>query len=154
MVDRRVVCGQLRAVVAGLVAVVVLTAGSAWAQFDEVPDRPMRLIGYWDRATSDPAVIGTVPISGPTGGTPRNFGITSVQAYAPDEEGMQLFNPSDLQAVTLRAVGKADVVTRFMQAKPNEKVTAFGQYIAGSGTFILGTVTVGDPPAPSPSPAP
>jgi hypothetical protein len=124
----------------------VLVAGTAAAQLplESFPERPLRLEGYWGRTRDEPGIIGDVTTSVP-GRSKRRFGVTAVQAYKPEEEGMQIFRFTSDHPVTLLVRGDADVVQRFFTAPPNQKVVAFGTYNRGSGTFVLGSVD-GDGP--------
>lgn len=107
--------------------------------------RPIRLEGYWGRSRQSPEVIGEVSVA-MTGRQPRNFGITAVQAYHPEEEGAQLFRFTSDHPVALLVRGDAELVRRFMEASPDTRVTAFGTYTAGSGLFVLGSVDVAEKP--------
>jgi hypothetical protein len=110
--------------------------------FDTVP-RPVRLEGYWDRTRAAPDVIGDVTISA-EGRPARRFGVTAVQAYKPEEEGMQIFRFTSDHPATLLARG--DAVGRFFAAPPDRKVVVFGTYTAGSGLFVVGSVDVVNAP--------
>jgi hypothetical protein len=131
-----------------LIAVVVLLAGGdcALAQrfpLESLPERPIRLEGYWDRTRDDRDVIGDLVVS-TNGRAKRRFGVTAVQAYKPEEEGMQLFRFTSDHPVTLLVRGDDETVRRFFEAPSDRKVIAFGTYNRGSGTFVLGSVDVGE----------
>jgi hypothetical protein len=104
--------------------------------------RPIRLEGYWGRTRQDPGVLAEVSV-GRTGRQPRNFGVTAVQAYHPEEEGPHIFRFTSDHPVTLLVRGDEDTVRRFMEAPPDARIRAFGTYSAGSGLFVLGSVEVG-----------
>jgi hypothetical protein len=137
------------AIAAGLVAGLLLPA-EALAQrvLGAGPQRPLKLEGFWDRTRSVREVIGEIVISA-DGETRRTFGVTGVQAFQPEEEGMQIFRHSSLQPITLLLRGRSRLVRRFLEARPEEKVVALGVYRAGSATFILGSVEVVPPPEPA-----
>ena len=105
--------------------------------------RPIRLEGYWDRTRDDPEVIGDVVVAA-KGGAQRRFGITAVQAYKPEEEGIQIFRFTSQHPATLLVRGDREAVQRFFAAPGDRKIVAFGAYNPGSGTFALGSVDVGE----------
>lgn len=121
-----------------LVCLIVASAVTAVdAQFPLGPNRPIRIEGYWGRTRSDPAVIGEVTISTP-GRPPRSLGVTALQAYQPEEEGMQVLRFTSDHPATLLARG--DAVDRLFSAAPDRKLIAFGTYMRGSGIFVVGSV--------------
>lgn len=101
------------------------------------PNRPIRIEGYWGRTRSDPEVIGEVTISA-QGRPPRSLGVTAIQAYQPEEEGMQIVRFTSDHPATLLARG--DAVDRLFSAAPDRKLVAFGTYMRGSGLFVVGSV--------------
>ena len=113
--------------------------------------RPVRLEGYWGRKKTETAVIGEATISAAGHGR-REFGITALQAYKPEEEGPQVFRQSSLRPVTLLLNGPKDMIERFIAARPDQKVTAFGLYRAGAGQLILSSVEVANAPGATPTP--
>lgn len=128
--------------VACLIAVALV--GVASAQFAlGSPNRPIRLEGYWERTREAPDVIGEVTIAG-TGRAPRRFGVTAVQAYQPEEEGMQIFRFTSDHPATLLARG--DAVDRLFAAAKDRKLVVFGTYMRGSGLFVIGSVELVPPP--------
>jgi hypothetical protein len=110
---------------------------------DTVP-RPIRLEGYWDRTRADHEVIGEVTVSA-EGYPPRRFGVSALQAYKPEEEGMQVLRFTSDHPATL--VARGDAVDRFFAAPKGRKVTVFASYTAGSGLFVVGSVEVAPPAA-------
>ena len=115
--------------------------------FAELPlgsttSRPIRLEGYWERSRAERDVIGEVTISA-SGRAPRRFGVTALQAYQPEEEGMQVLRFTSDHPATLLARG--DAVDRLWAAPRNRKLVAFGTYMAGSGLFVVGSVDVAAP---------
>jgi len=104
--------------------------------------RPVRLEGYWDRTRDDPQVIGDLVVAAK--GAKRRFGVTAVQAYKPEEEGIQIFRFTSDHPATLLVRGDRDAVRRFFEAPRDRKLVAFGTYNPGSGTFALGSVDVGE----------
>ncbi len=132
---------------AALLALLVLlaAAGRATGQlpWEAMPVRPIRLEGYWDRTRDDAAVLGDVVVAA-GGRAKRRFGITAVQAYKPEEEGIQIFRFTSDHPATLLVRGERDAVRRFFEAPSDRKVIAFGTYNPGSGTFALGSVEVGE----------
>jgi hypothetical protein len=124
----------------------LLVAGTAAAQLlplESLPERPIRLEGYWGLTHDEPDVIGDVTVS-VRGRSKRRFGITAVQAYKPEEEGIQIFRFTSDHPVTLLLRGDEEAVRRFFEAPHDRKVVAFGTYNRGSGTFVLGSVDIGD----------
>jgi hypothetical protein len=117
------------------VAVLLSVAVPAFAQ-PPIP-RPIRLEGYWERTRAEREVIGEITIDAENR-EPRRFGVTALQAYKPEEEGMQIFRFSDQRPATLLARG--DGVGRFWAAPRDRKVIVFGTYNPGPGTFIVGSV--------------
>ncbi len=117
----------------------------AWAQLpgDVAPVRPIRIEGYWSRDRRAPGVLDGIQITSSAGGPRRTFGVTALQAYKPEEEGVQVLRDSGLQP-SLRLLGREDMVRRFMDAPTTAKVVAFGVYRPASGIIVLGSVTVGD----------
>ncbi len=105
--------------------------------------RPIRIEGYWDRDRRAPGVLDGIRITSNAGGPRRTFGVTALQAYKPEEEGPQVLRHSSLQP-SLRLLGDEDMVRRFMDAPPTQKVVAFGVYRAASGTLVLSSVEVGE----------
>lgn len=99
--------------------------------------RPIRLEGYWNRTRAEHDVIGEITITG-KGEQPRRFGVTAVQAYHPEEEGMQIFRFTSDHPSTL--IARGDGVPRLFAASPERKVIMFGTYIPGSGMFVVGSV--------------
>jgi len=128
-----------------LTLLVVLAPGRATGQlpWEAMPVRPIRLEGYWDRTRDDAAVIGDVVVAA-NRRAKRRFGITAVQAYKPEEEGIQIFRFTSDHPATLLVRGDRDAVRRFFEAPSDRKVIAFGTYNPGSGTFALGSVEVGE----------
>lgn len=117
---------------------VLATVGTVAAQFPLAgPNRPIRIEGYWGRTRADPEVIGEVTISA-QGRPPRILGVTALQAYQPEEEGMQVLRFTSDHPATLLARG--DAVDRLFSAAPNRKLIAFGTYMRGSGLFVVGSV--------------
>jgi hypothetical protein len=134
----------LRSTLAIVAAIFILAPDGVLARrgvFDLAPVRPLRIEGYWDRPRTAPAVIGEVTISA-DGRTRRTFGITAIQAYHPEEEGIQILRHSALQPVNLLLRGREELVQRFLGARTDEKVIALGVYRAGSGMFILNSVEI------------
>jgi hypothetical protein len=116
---------------------------AAEPRLDGTP-RPVRVEGYWDRTRADREVIGDVSVSA-EGYPPRRFGVTALQAYQPEEEGMQVLRFTSDHPATL--VARGDAVDRFFAAPKGRKVKVFATYVAGSGLFIIGSVEVAAPPA-------
>jgi hypothetical protein len=108
---------------------------------DRVPVRPVRIEGYWDKTKDDPKVIGEVTLSF-EGKDRRRFGITAIQAYKPEEEGMAVLRHTSLQPALL-VRGPKPMVDKLASAPPDQKVTILGVYNAGSGTLVLSSVDVG-----------
>jgi len=104
--------------------------------------RPIRIEGYWDRDRQAPGVLEGIPITSDKGGQPRTFGITALQAFQPEEEGVQVLRHSSLEP-SLRVLGREEMVQRFLDAPPTQKVVVLGLYRPGSGTIILNSVDVG-----------
>ena len=130
-----------------LAAVVLPAAGPASAQRIVTGTRPIRLEGYWERTRAERDVIGEVTISA-AGRPSRRFGVTAVQAYQPEEEGMQIFRFTSDHPATL--VARGDGVGRLFAAPRDRKVVVFGAYTAGSGLFVVGSVDVGEQPPAAP----
>jgi hypothetical protein len=107
------------------------------------PGRPIRLEGYWDRTRAEHDVIGEVTIAA-KGREPRRFGVTAVQAYHPEEEGMQLFRFTSDHPATLLARGNA--VPRLFSYASDRKLIVFATYVPGSGIFVVGSVDVAGAP--------
>ncbi len=108
---------------------------------DHVPARPIRLEGSWGHTNAEPQVIGEVTLSR-DGKDRRTFGVTAIQAYDPEEEGMQILRHSSLQP-TLLLRGRDEMIARLYAAKPDQKVTLDGVYGAGNGNLTLSSVEVG-----------
>ena len=106
--------------------------------------RPVRFEGFWERTRAAREVIGEITISS-DGERRRSFGVTALQAYIPEEEGLHVFRHSSLQPVTLFLRGDRNLITRFMTAPPDRKITAFGVYRGGSGAFVLTSVELVPP---------
>jgi len=106
---------------------------------DVAPVRPIRIEGYWDRARSERDVIGEVTVSA-EGNERRRFGVTALQAYKPEEEGIQVLRHTSLQPSTLLLRGRKEMVERFMGAGRNDKVVAFGVYRPASADLELSSV--------------
>jgi hypothetical protein len=140
---------MMRPLTGALCALILLTGGVGvtWAREpggfpgDVAPIRPIRMEGYWDRDESARAVIGTVTILADRGAR-RTFGITALQAYKPEEEGVQVLRHSAL-GPGLRVIGPEEMVQRFLHAPPSEKVTVFGVYRPGSATLTVSSVEIG-----------
>lgn len=133
-------------VVTILAALVAIATSAAAGPFASVP-RPIRLEGAFDRTRADPRVIGEITISA-GGRESRRFGVTAVQAYKPEEEGMQIFRFTSDHPATL--IARGDAVGRLFATAPDRSLTVFGTYTAGSGLFVVGSVDVAAPEA-SPS---
>ena len=103
--------------------------------------RPVRLAGQWSGTPADKGVIGVITVS-PDGREKRSFGVTALQGYEPEEEGMHVLEPSSLQPITLLLRGDAAMIRRFMTASPDEQVVTLGIYRPDSGDFILTSVDV------------
>jgi hypothetical protein len=142
--------------VLALLAVSLATAADAQLPLESLPERPIRLEGFWDRTRADAGVIGDLMIS-IDGRTKRRFGVAAVQAYKPEEEGMQIFRFTSDHPVTLLLRGDRDTVDRFFDVPRDRKLRAFGTYNRGSGTYVLGsfeTLDVGAANAPTSAPRP
>jgi hypothetical protein len=129
-------------VVASLIVATMVAVASAQFPLGGSPNRPIRLEGYWERTRETPDVIGEITITG-TGRAPRRFGVTAVQAYQPEEEGMQIFRFTSDHPATLLARG--DAVDRLFAASKDRKLVAFGTYMRGSGLFVVGSVELVPP---------
>ena len=103
--------------------------------------QPIRLEGYWNGTQADKDVIGVITVS-PDGKEKRSFGVTALQAYEPEEEGMSVLRDTSLEPITLLLRGTEPMRSRFMTASPNDKVVALGVYQPGSANFILNSVDV------------
>ena len=114
--------------------------------------RPIRIEGYWERGTTDPATIAEITISA-SGHARRQFGISALQAYKPEEEGAQVLRHSSQRPVVLLLNGRKEMVEQFMTARPDQKVTAFGLYRAGAGQLVLSSVEVTGASAAAPTPS-
>lgn len=125
--------------VACLIVASLVAAASAQFPLGGSPNRPIRLEGYWERTRAAPDVIGEITIAG-TGRAPRRFGVTAVQAYQPEEEGMQIFRFTSDRPATL--VARGDGVGRLFAAPRDRKVVVFATYASGSGLFVVGSVDV------------
>src|SRR5512140_3815643 len=130
--------------IAVLGAVALTTPPRARAQLpgDVAPVRPVRIEGYWNRDRRAPGVLDGITIVSDDGGTRRTFGVTALQAYKPEEEGVQVLRHSSQQP-GLRLLGRREMVRRFMNAPETEKVVAFGVYRPATGTLTLSSVEVG-----------
>ena len=132
-------------VVATLAALCVSVGASAAAAQvfpgDVAPVRPIRIEGYWDRPRSNPEVIGEITISA-DGGERRAFGVTALQAYKPEEEGVQVLRHTALQPSTLLLRGRKEMVEKFVRAGRDDKIVAFGVYRPASAMFELSSVEV------------
>jgi hypothetical protein len=122
-----------------VLAIVAIAVTAVEAQFPLAygPNRPIRIEGYWGRTRSDPEVLGEVTISA-QGRPARRLGVTALQAYQPEEEGMQVLRFTSDHPATLLARG--DAVYRLFSAAPDRKLVAFGTYMRGSGLFVVGSV--------------
>jgi hypothetical protein len=120
------------------------TAAPARAELpiDAVPQRPIRMVGYWERDRGAPKVLEAIRIVSTEGGPPRLFGITALQAYKPEEEGPQVLRHSGPRA-TLRVLGAKAVVDRLLNAPATERVTIYGVYNPGTDTITLNSVEIG-----------
>jgi hypothetical protein len=103
--------------------------------------RPIRFEGYWDRPTSAPDVPGEQRFTA-EGHAERRFGVTALQAYFPNEEGIQIFQRSLKPVLVVR--GPKELVERFFAAGPDRKVVAMGTL---SRDVVLGSVEVAAPAA-------
>jgi hypothetical protein len=138
---------RTRSVVAAFTVAILTTVGAllafpvpAAARPGAAPSRPIRIEGYWGRDRDAPGVLAGIPIS--SDATPRRtFGVTALQAYIPEEEGVQVLRHS-AQQPSLRIIGRQEMVRRFMDAPDTDKVVAFGVYRASTGTLILSSVEV------------
>ncbi|MBI3768164.1 MAG: hypothetical protein HY271_06655 [Deltaproteobacteria bacterium] len=108
---------------------------------DVAPIRPIRIEGYWGRDRRAPGVLDGIAISSNRGGPRGTFGVTALQAYKPEEEGVQVLRHSGLQP-SLRLLGHDDMIRRFVEAPTTEKVVAFGVYRPATGTLVLSSVEV------------
>ena len=108
---------------------------------DVAPLRPIRIEGRWDRPRSNPEVIGEITISAGRGER-RPFGVTALQAYKPEEEGMQVLRHTALQPSTLLLRGRTEMVEKFMRAGRDDEIVAFGVYRPASAMFELSSVEV------------
>jgi hypothetical protein len=125
--------------IAGIVAYPL--AGRAEFRGDVPGFRPIRIEGYWGRDRGAPKVLDAVTFTSSDGGPRRIFGVTALQAYKPEEEGVQVLRHSGLQPA-IRVLGLEDLVHRFMNAPDGTKVVVFGAYRPGSGTLTLTSVEV------------
>ena len=116
--------------------------------------RPIRIEGYWERPRSEHDVLDEITIAA-DGGARRQFGVTALQAYKPEEEGAQVLRHSTLQPVTLTLQGRKEMIERFMHAGRDDKIVALGAYRAGSARLVLSSVEVhhAAPPGAEPSPS-
>ena len=105
-------------------------------------ERPVRLEGYWSGTKADKDVIGVITVSA-DGKEKRSFAVTALQAYAPEEEGIDVLRPSSLQPITVLLRGDDTMIRRFMTAAPDDTVIALGVYQPGAGNLILTSVAVG-----------
>ena len=129
-----------RHVGATTLALTILAAASvAFAQ--PGVGRPVRLEGYWSGTQADKSVIGVITVS-TDAKEKRSFGVTALQAFEPEEEGMHVLEPSSLQSITVLLRGDEAMIRRFMTASPDEKVVTSGVYRPDSGDFILTSVDV------------
>jgi hypothetical protein len=119
-----------------------LAAGSTPAAASEfIGGRPLRIEGYFDPKPGAPDVLEEITVSA-DGRERRRFGVTKLQAYKPEEEGVQVLRPSTLQPVTLLLRGSDDFVRRFMGAGAEERVVVYGVYLGGPGNFTPSSVEV------------
>jgi hypothetical protein len=131
-----------------LAGVLALAGSEVLAQRLAVPvGRPVRLEGYWNRSRADAGIIGDLTISA-DGRDKRAFGVTAAQAYQPPEEGVQIFRASSLSPVTLILRGREEMVRRFLDAGPQDKIVALGVYVPGPAQLVLNSVEiVASPPS-------
>lgn len=129
-----------RHVGAATLALTILAAASV-ALAQPGVGRPVHLEGYWGGTEANKDVIGVITVS-PDGKEKRSFGVTALQAFEPEEEGMHVLEPSSLQPITALLRGDEGMIRRFMTASPDEKVVTSGVYRPDSGDFILGSVSV------------
>jgi hypothetical protein len=130
--------------VAVLAVITTLLAGHAPAQVlgpGVAPPRPIRIEGSFGATQADKEVIGEIMVGD---GTPRRFGVTELQAYKPEEEGISVLRHSALQPITLRLQGDEKLVRKFMSAPDDAKVVAFGVYRPGTGNCVLMSVEIVD----------
>lgn len=124
-----------------LIVLLLFLAVPAFAQRLATVPRPVRLEGYWERTRAERDVIGEITISA-EGRENRRFGVTALQAYQPEEEGMQVFRFTSDHPATLVARGNG--VGRLFAAPRDRKIVVFATYTAGSGLFVVGSVDVAD----------
>jgi hypothetical protein len=124
-------------------AAAVLTAATASAFLDLSGQRPMRIEGSWDHARSDEGFIGEVPLTA-DGRANRTFGVRSLQAYAPEEEGMAVLRPTGLQS-RLLVRGTRAMVARLFGARADRRITIVATYQPASATLLLGAVEIAAP---------
>jgi hypothetical protein len=125
-----------------VLAVAALAGGSPavadrWPPAGGGPGRPIRLEGFWGGTRDSPGAIGDITISA-KGHEKRRFAVTAVQAYFPEEEGMQIFRFTSDHPSTL--IARGDAVGRLFAARAGDRITAFGTYMPGSGMFVVGSV--------------
>ena len=107
---------------------------------DALPFRPIRIDGYWNRDRSAPKVLEGMNFVDSRGGSPRVFGVTALQAYKPEEEGVQVLRHG---SGPIRLLGSEDLVRKFMDAPEQQRVVAYGVYRPGANTLTLNSVEVG-----------
>ena len=139
MLPIRVVIALTVAMIAAVLAVPSLAR--AQPSGDVAPIRPIRMEGYWNRDRRAPGVLDGLTFTSEIGGPRRTFGVTRLQAYKPEEEGVQVFRHSGLLP-SIRVLGQSDMVRRFITAPETEKVVAYGVYRPASGTLTLSSVEV------------
>jgi hypothetical protein len=137
----RVVASALCVTTIAVVLAVPLAA-RAQGSGDVAPIRPIRMEGYWNRDRRAPGVLDGLTFTSDQGGPRRTFGVTRLQAYKPEEEGVQVFRHSGLLP-SIRVLGQTDMVRRFINAPETEKVIAYGVYRPATGTLTLNSVEVG-----------
>jgi len=139
---RRVAPSSLVALAALVAVVVAPAAGRTGTHAKTVPPRPIRIEGYWERDAGAPGVLEGIHVTSSVGGSPRIFGVTTLQAYKPDEQGVQVLHGTPGE-VSIRLLGNEALIRRFLDAPGTKKVVAHGVYRAATSTLILDSVTVG-----------
>jgi len=129
------------AVIATTIAAVPL---ATWAKppVHATPTRPVRFEGYWNRSHGAPGVLEDLTFTSEIGGPYRPFGVTHMQAYKPDEQGLEVFRQSGLLP-SIRVMGNHDMVARFITAPETQKVVVYGVYRPDAATLTLNSVEVG-----------
>lgn len=140
----RLVRWSLGAIAALMAIMLVPTIGLTRAPAKVAPPRPIRIEGYWERDARAPGVLEGIHVTSSAGGSPRIFGVTALQAYKPDEEGVDVLRHAASE-VSIRLLGDEALIRRFMDAPGTKKVVAHGVYRAATGTLILDSVKVGEP---------